>query len=280
MRQYRSASLFFRVLSARPLMLRLAAAVLLSGAALLPSSSAMAQSSDYFVPAQRRPAAHPVPAPRPPPRQVAAPEGEAPAAQIPMPPVPSLPALPKGASPPAAVMGVIGVPDVMRNSVAAQEVEKVIGQRREKLNEDAQKEQNVWREMQQSFANQRAKLSPEQIRKKERELQDRITQAQRKFRERNRIIQEATQYALNQIQATLIGVIRQVSESHGMNLVLHRAQVALNVNEFDITDQVTEQLNKLLPSVKIPPDGVEPPTEPVAAPAHGKPAATPAPTKK
>ena len=41
-----------------------------------------------------------------------------------------------------------------------------------------------------------------------------------------------------------------------MNLVLHRAQVALNVNEFDITEQVAEQLNKILPSVLIPPDGV------------------------
>jgi Skp family chaperone for outer membrane proteins len=40
-----------------------------------------------------------------------------------------------------------------------------------------------------------------------------------------------------------------------MNLVLHRAQVALNVNEFDITQQVTEQLNKILPSVTIPPEG-------------------------
>ena len=45
-----------------------------------------------------------------------------------------------------------------------------------------------------------------------------------------------------------------------MNLVLHRAQVALNINEFDITDQVAEQLNKILPSVQIPPDGVDPAT--------------------
>ena len=65
-------------------------------------------------------------------------------------------------------------------------------------------------------------------------------------------------------------MIRQVAESHGINLVLHRAQVALNVNEFDITDQVTEQLNRLLPAVTIPPEGVSPNTTasaPVATPA-------------
>ena len=75
----------------------------------------------------------------------------------------------------------------------------------------------------------------QQAENRERELQDRITNAQKQFRDRNRIIQEAAQVALAQIERTLIAVIRQVSESRGMNLVLHRAQVALNINEFDIT---------------------------------------------
>jgi Skp family chaperone for outer membrane proteins len=190
-----------------------------------------------------------------------------------LPPPPDLPPLPKGEAPPVAVIGVMGVPEVMRASAAAQQVEKVIGERRNKLNEDAQKEQAAWRDMQQSLANDRAKLSSEQVRARERELQERITNAQRQFRDRNRIIQEAAQYALAQIERTLIAVIRQVAEARGMNLVLHRAQVALNVNQFDITDQVTEQLNKILPTVLIPPDGVSPVPPPLA---KGPTAATPA----
>jgi Skp family chaperone for outer membrane proteins len=176
----------------------------------------------------------------------------------PMPPVPQLPALPKAAPPPAAVVGVLGVPDVMRVSTAAQEVDKVIGERRQKLNEDAQKEQAAWRELNQTLATQRASLSPDQIRARERELQERITNAQRQFRDRNKIIQEAAQVAMGQIERVLIAVIRQVAESHGMNLVLHRTQVALNINEFDITDQVGEQFNKLMPTVTITPDGQVP----------------------
>ncbi len=62
-------------------------------------------------------------------------------------------------------------------------------------------------------------------------MQDRITNAQKSFRDRNRIIQEAAQYALGQIERTLIAVIRQVAESRGMNLVLHRAQVALQAQQ-------------------------------------------------
>ena len=190
-----------------------------------------------------------------------------------MPPVPQLPALPKGKPPPAVVVGIIGVPEVMHASTSAQQVERVIGERRTKLNEDAQKEQASWRDMQQSLATHRSTMSPEQIRGKERELQERITNAQRQFRDRNRIIQEAAQVALNQIQSALIAVIRQVAESHDMNLVLHRQQVALNVAELDITDQVVAQLNAILPSVTIPADGVDPLAQ-QAAPIPIQPAAT------
>ena len=158
--------------------------------------------------------------------------------------------MPKGSPSPTAVIGVIDVPDVMRASTAAQQIDRVIGERREKVSQDAQKEQAAWRDIQQTLGNQRSTMSPDQIRARERELQERITSAQRQFRQRNLIIQEAAQVSLNQIQAVLIAVIRQVSESRSMNLVLHRQQVALNINDFDITNQVAAELNRILPSVK------------------------------
>lgn len=43
-----------------------------------------------------------------------------------------------------------------------------------------------------------------------------------------------------------------------MNLVLHREQVALSVNELDITNDVLKELNKNLPSVFVPAANVDP----------------------
>ena len=274
----------------------LAAVALLSG-----TGQALAQG--YFIPPQPaapKQAAAPAPrtAPRsgpaptaqalPPPPPVQLPTGmpgvsgadagetgDQALAQMPNLPVPDLPALPKGAVPPTVVIGVLGVPDIMRAATASKQVEQTIGERRQKLNEDAQKEQAAWRDLQQQLAAQRGTMSPEQIHAKEQSLQDRITEAQKSFRERNKVIQETAQYSLGQIERTLIAVIRQVADSRGMNLVLHRAQVALNVNEFDITDQVTQQLNKVMPSVSIPPDGVSPLAQAAAA-AAAAPTPTPA----
>jgi Skp family chaperone for outer membrane proteins len=271
-----------------------AAALFVAVAGLLPAMllpATPARSQDYFVPPQqqRPPAspARPAQAARPQPQPQRAPvqvapqplatvqddQQQPPPLQVQLPPPPDIPALPRGPSPPAAVVGVLGVPEIMRASTAAQQVEKTIGARREKLNEDAQKEQAAWRELQQALANDRGKLSAEQIHTREQELQNRITNAQREFRERGTIIQQAAQYGLAQIERALVGVIQKVAESRGMNLVLHRQQVALNVNEFDITDQVTEQINKILPSVIIPPDGVSPAAMAQAKPADDHPAA-------
>jgi Skp family chaperone for outer membrane proteins len=247
----------------------------------------MAQQ-DWFVPGQQHPAGQAAPrtaAPRPAPRPAAIPQPEPqggeqqaeeppPPLQVQLPPSPPLPPLDKGQPPPAAVMGVLDVPSVLHGSTAYQQVEKAIGARRQKLNEDAQAEQTAWRDLQQQLAQQRTSLTPEQIRTKEKELQDRITEAQRKFRDRNRIIQEAGQYSLAQIDRALNQVVQQVALGRGMNLVLHRAQVALNMPDFDISDQVASQLNKMLPSVIIPPDGVSV-SALQPAPAPGTPAATP-----
>lgn len=217
---------------------------------------------------------------------------------LPLPPIPALTEIPKGSPPPGAVIGVLSVPDVMRQSTAAQQVEKVLGARRDKLNQEAQKEQASWRDLQQQI--QSSKGSPDQLQVRERALQQHVLQAQRDFRNRNRILQEAAQVSLGQVERELVQIIRQVASARGMNLVLHREQVALNINDFDITVAVVNQLNSTLNAVFIPGDGVDPevlaksgsfpttenpgpqPAAPVAsiAPVTATPVKTAAPAKK
>ena len=254
------------------------------------------QNGQWFVPGQARPAASP-PAPRPPPRPAAAPvpsgspgvlplpgeaeqAGAAPPAQFQLPPGPEIPAMPKGPATPAAIVGILSVPDVLRVSTAYQAAYKELNARGQKLNEDAQKEQGALRDLGQAFATERSKLSPEQIRSKEKEIQDRATEAQRRFGERNRIIQEAGQYVMLQINRTMEQAAQQVALSRGINLVLNRAQILGTTADFDLTPAVAEVLNKALPSVVVPPDGVSPVAMAApAAPAEAAPAATAAASK-
>jgi Skp family chaperone for outer membrane proteins len=185
-------------------------------------------------------------------------EGAAPQIQVQLPPPPEIPPIPKGPPTPAAIVGVVSIPDALRVSSAYHEADKTFTERRKKLDEDAQKEQATLQKLSQELAGERTKLSPEQIRIKERELQDRITESRRKFGERNRIIQEAGQYVMAQINRTLEQVVQAVAISRGINVVLNRAQVLGTTADFDMTPEVAQFVNKVLPAVTIPPDGVSP----------------------
>jgi len=229
-------------------------------------------NQQWFVPNQPRATAPRPAVPRPTPAQpgeapgagfvpegaVPGAEGQSPQVQVQLPPPPEVPPLPKGPTPPAAIVGVLSVADVMRTSTAFQQADKEFVARRQKLNEDAQKEQVTLRDLGQALANDRSKLSPEQIRAREKDLQDRIAESRRVFGERNRIIQEASQYVMAQIDRATEMVTQQVAISRGINLVLNRAQILGTVNEFDLTPVVVEDLNKVLAAVTIPPDGVSP----------------------
>ena len=247
----------------------------LAGAALALSLSvhpraALAQGQQnpgWFVPNQPRPVAPSsravAPAPSAAPVEPVQPDegsGAAPQQQIQvqLPPAPAIPQIPKGPPTPAAIIGIVSIPDALRVSTAYQQADKVFNERHKKLDEDAQKEQVTLRDLGQQLANERQKLSPEQIRQKERELQDRIADSRRKFGERNRVIQESGQYVMAQINRTLEQVVQQVALARGINVVLNRAQVLGTTADFDLTPEVVDVLNKVLPSVVIPPDGVSP----------------------
>jgi Skp family chaperone for outer membrane proteins len=231
--------------------------VLFAAVAALAAPAALAQTSSpgYFMP----PAAHPAPMPRAAaPAPMAAPVPQPQPAQTQMPAIPQLPALPKEAAPPVAAIGVLSVPEVMQKSTAAQGVQQVIQERQVELGHDAQVARGKIQAEQEHILAERGHLSDAQLEAREQALRNQIAATQTQFEERNQAIQNSGQAALSEIEAELIAIIRQEAEAHGMNLVLHREQVALNVNAFDITGEVVNQLNKLLPSVKVPPSVVTP----------------------
>lgn len=271
---------------------RLPAAAALAALALaFQPLAAVAQTSSnpgWFVPNQHteRPtrAARPAgPVPAPPVEEPGVPQQQQ--IQVQLPPMPKIPEVNKGAPPPAAIIGVLNVPAVLHLSTAYQQALKVMNERQQKLNEDRQKEERTLSALGHELATDRSKLSPEQIRQKERQFQDRVTESRRKFGQRAQILQESGQYIWLQIDRVIEVVAQQVAASRGINIVLNRAQILGVTPEFDLSPEVAKVVNEALPKVDIPPPGVSPltlhPVKPEAssktekkpAPAPAKPAA-------
>jgi Skp family chaperone for outer membrane proteins len=233
-----------------------------------PAVAQQQQGQDWFIPGQQRPA-----------------QGGQPPAQAQQRPAQGQPAQgaqqrpPAGQRPPAAVIAIVDIPEVQRLSAAFNGVREEIERRRARLNEDLQREQARWREEQQVLAGARATLPAETLRQRERDLQDRISDAQRIFRDRSRAIDAAAQQGLQQIEQALGAVIRQVASSRGVNLVLPRPLTIYNEPGFDITDEVSAQMNRVLRTVNLPAEGVIPgetPAAPAPAAAAGQRPAAPA----
>jgi Skp family chaperone for outer membrane proteins len=220
------------------------------------------QQQQWFVPGQQQQQQRP-PAQRPPatqPQQRPAQRPAAPAGQVPGPTeagAPRLPPLDRAPPPPAAVIGVIGAQEVFEASVAVREVRQTLQRRLARLQEDSAREQQRWRDAQQALAAERGQLTPEQLREKERELQEQITNGQRILRERNAAIQAAGQKALAEVERVMLYVIRQVAEARGLTMVIQRQAIVLAVEEHDISEAVANQLNRALTSVPLDPDPAE-----------------------
>lgn len=247
------------------------------GAVALLTVPAMAQQDPgYFIPNQgQRPAqAQPQQQPQPQRPQQRPPQPQRPNAARTEAPQP----LPPGQPPPTAVIGIVDVPEIQRVSTAFNQVREEIEKRRQKLNDDLQREQTNWRDQQTQLANQRASLPAEQLRQRERDLQDRITDSQRIFRERSRAIEQVAQGALVEIEQGLGVVIRQVAASRSVNVVLPRPLVIFNDTPFDLTEEVAQQFNRMLRNVSIPPESAVPPAAPGAAAPVPSATAPPAPS--
>lgn len=276
----------------RPLRLLVALPALLAAGLTLAPAPGMAQQGQqqWFVPGQQQPPQQQQRPPAAQQQQQQRPAAQAPAQQRPQgaqpgaqpgaaqgqvagpqdPGAPRLPPIARGEPPPPALIGVVGLPEVFEASVAARGVRQVVQERLQRLNDEAQREQGAWREAQQQLANQRATLTADQLRDRERELQERITNGQRILRERNATIQQSGQRALAEVERTALYVIGQVAESRSLNIVLNRGAVVLAVDAMDITAGVVEQLNRALPAVEVEP---EPGAAPAAAAQPQRPAA-------
>lgn len=251
---------------------RLQVAVLLG---LVPGAASAQQGQEWFVPGQggQRPPQAQQQQQRPPQGQQAPRPAQTPAQRG------ATSAVPPGTPPPTAVIGIVDIPEIQRVSTAFNQVREEIERRRTRLNDDLQREQNGWREAQQALASQRTQLGADQIRSRERELQDRITDSQRIFRNRSQAIEQAAQQSLMQIEEALALIVRQVAASRNINIVLPRPLVIMNDPAFDMTEDVAQQFNRALRQVTVPPDsdGSAPPAPPAGAraPQPSAPAASP-----
>lgn len=161
------------------------------------------------------------------------------------------PPLPPGQQLPAAVVGIVDLQVILRESSAAKSVREQVDRQRNSYQPEIQKRETDLRNAQQQLEQQAPVLSPEALNQRRTTFQQQAVDAQRFVDSRLRQLEEAFNESMKQVEAATAQVLAEIAQARGINLVVPRQGVFLSANELDITAEVLQQVERKISRVQV-----------------------------
>ena len=187
---------------------------------------------------------------------------QAPPAPPASPPPPPVSAPPAGAPMPLTVL-VVDVQALLQNSKAAKMVRGQIEQKRNEYTKEISHQEETLRAERDSLQRQQASMSADALNQKGREFQQKVNDLERNVQGKRQALEKSNGDALSKIQEQMLKIIADIARDRKANLVFQRADLVLFDQSFDVTDEVLQKLDELMPTLTV---DFAVPTPPPAAP--------------
>ena len=172
--------------------------------------------------------------------------------QRPATPAPAAPAAaPRPLPPKGALLVIIDIAQVVRDSAAARAMRTQAERQQAALRAEDEKTDKDLRAAEQELVQQRTILAPEAFNQKRRDFERRVNEAQQSAQGKRRDLEEAFAAAQRRIEAAMNEVVIEVAKENDYKAVLPRAVVVASHDSIDITDEVLQRLNKKIPTVSV-----------------------------
>jgi Skp family chaperone for outer membrane proteins len=152
---------------------------------------------------------------------------------------------------PVPKIAIVDIQAIMREAISAKSV-------RAQMEAIARKEQTVFAEEEkqvrardQELQQQRPLLTLEVFAQRQQTLQADVGRLHQKTRNLRLALDQGYKKTMEQIQLILFDELRKLSSEFDLNLIISRSQIAIAVDDFDITQPALERLNKRLPSIEL-----------------------------
>ncbi len=155
------------------------------------------------------------------------------------------------ANAPTPVIIVVDFQAVIRDSAAAEQIQRQIAELRRGYQEEFGAVEDSLRASEAQLTEQRTTLPPEEFVRRRREFEEQVTNAQRDVQARRTALDQAFNQAMDTVRSTLLEVIADIARQQGANLVLSKGQVVLVDHSLEFSDQALAELNRRLPSVAV-----------------------------
>jgi outer membrane protein len=155
-------------------------------------------------------------------------------------------------TPPASII-VIDTQLIRQNSLAGKDILRQIDEIRTSVQDEIQKEEDKLRAEEDELKRQRAILTPEAFDQKRQAWEQKVMDVQRKVQEKNAQLEAALQKANGVLQRAILPILQKTLDSKGATFMVDKSQVLIMAPNkgLDVTTQVIEQLDSVLPGVKV-----------------------------
>ena len=150
-----------------------------------------------------------------------------------------------------AVIGILDMQRIKKESKAIISIRKQITEIRKIYKEEFSSEEAVLREEEQELARQRTVLSQEAFKRRNLEFRDKVQKLQRRMQNASQKLQRAEAIAVNKFNKELGPILAAASKAHGVTVVLFASQVAFAPRSLDLTLDIMERLNTVLPEILV-----------------------------
>jgi Skp family chaperone for outer membrane proteins len=152
---------------------------------------------------------------------------------------------------PAPVIGVVDVQSIMQNAEAAKHIRTQIQKAQSTFQQSLQGKNDELKKLDQDLQQQRNVLAPEAFQQRQRDFEQKVSDAQRDVQERRGKLETAFSNAMQQVEAAVVQIVDQLAKESGASLVVNKAAVLYSQGELDLTPEVLKRLNAKLPSVAV-----------------------------
>ena len=169
----------------------------------------------------------------------------------PLPPAPPPPAPTPPAAAPNLTVLVVDVQALLQNSKAAKMVRGQIEQKRNEYTKEISHQEETLRAERDSLQRQQASMSADALNQKGREFQQKVNDLERSVQGKRQALEKSNGEALSKIQEQMLKIIADIAKDRKANLVFQRADLVLFDQSFDVTDEVLQKLDELMPTLTV-----------------------------
>lgn len=164
-------------------------------------------------------------------------------------------AAPRGPTPPPSI-GVVDMALIQEQASVMRSIRDQMQKEEQSIRADLTKRENDLRAADQDLQQQRSLLSADAYAEKRRNFEAQVGESQRYMAARKKQLDTAFNDGMRQVDQALNGVLREIAQERGLNLIMPRGALMLLADtNLDITDDVKRRLDNRLKSVaiKLPP---------------------------